>query len=74
MIDYKENGVRLMKLRGITPIREVAKAVGVSPGAYCMYESGKRNPRDEVKIRIANYFGVPVGDIFILEKFTHSKQ
>ena len=66
MINYKENGIRLMKLRGDKPIREVAEAINVSPGAWCMYESGKRNPRDEVKIRIAKYFGVQVTDIFVL--------
>jgi len=66
MIDYKENGVRLMKLRGDKTIKEVAEAINVSPGAYCMYESGKRNPRDEVKIRIGKYFGVPAAEIFQL--------
>ena len=66
MLNTIENGKRLRKLRGNKPIKEVAEAVGVSAGAYCLYESGKRNPRDEVKIKIASYFGVKAADIFLL--------
>lgn len=55
---------KLRQLRGDKSREEVADAVGVSPSAWGMYESGHRVPRDDAKIRIANYFGVPIQDIF----------
>ena len=42
----------------------LAKAVGVSFSALCMYETGRRVARDEVKLRLADYYGVPVESIF----------
>lgn len=59
-----EIGRRLRDLRGSRTIRDTAAAVNVSPSAWYMYENGDRIPRDEVKIRIAEYFGVKVADIF----------
>ena len=38
--------------------------MGVSFSALCMYETGRRIARDEVKLRLAGYYGVPVEDIF----------
>lgn len=55
---------KLIKLRGKRTQAEVAKAIGVSVSAICMYESGDRIPRDEVKVRIAKYYGKTVGEIF----------
>lgn len=55
---------KLIKLRGKRTQAEVAEAVGVSVSAICMYESGDRVPRDEVKCRIAKYYGKTVGEIF----------
>ena len=59
-----ETGRRLRELRGSRTIRDVAAAVKVSPSSWYLYELGDRIPRDEVKIRIADYFGVKVADIF----------
>ena len=73
MLDRITTGNRLLALRGNKTVREVSAAIGVSPGSWCMYESGKRTPRDEVKIRIAQYFGVEVSDIFFPKKLKHSK-
>lgn len=42
----------------------VAEDLGISMSALCMYETGNRIPRDEIKIRIAEYFNVPVESIF----------
>jgi len=53
----------LRKRRNETQI-EVAKAVGVSGGAYGMYETGERIPRDEVKAKLSDHFGVTVQAIF----------
>lgn len=49
--------------RGITQ-SEVAKSVGISLSAITNYELGVRIPRDEVKIKLANYYGVSVESIF----------
>lgn len=42
--------------------------IGISQNAIAMYETGKRIPRDEIKIRIAEYFHVPVESIFFPKK------
>ena len=63
-MDAHRIGKRLVALRGARRREEVAKAVGVSFSALCMYETGRRIARDEVKLRLAGYYGVPVEDIF----------
>ena len=37
---------------------ELAKAVGVSPSAIGMYETGEREPSFEIEEKIADYFNV----------------
>ena len=63
-MDAHRIGKRLVALRGARRREEVAKAVGVSFSALCMYETGKRIARDAVTVRLADYSGVPVEDIF----------
>lgn len=43
---------------------ELATALGISVSNIGMYETGKRIPRDEVKISMAKFFGVDVSYIF----------
>ena len=57
-------GIKLRELRGARSAEEVAKALGVTQQAVYMYERGERIPRDEIKIRIAKYFGRTVTEIF----------
>ena len=57
-------GERLRSLRGSRSQEEVAKAVRVSQSAICAYEKDERVPRDDVKIRIANYYKRSVAFIF----------
>ena len=57
------------RLRGIRTERgesmeDVARSIGVSNSAIGMYEGGQRVPRDEIKIKIAEHFGMPVETIF----------
>lgn len=66
MFNAQENGRRLRELRGNRRIETVAAAVNISASSLAMYESGKRNPRDEVKIALADYFGTTVNDIFFV--------
>lgn len=49
-------------------IEELSRAVETSSSAIAMYETGKRIPRDEIKIRIAEHFSVPVESIFFPAK------
>ena len=67
-----ENGQRLTELRGNQPRESVAAAVKISVSTLAMYELGQRNPRDEVKCSLANYYGVRVSDIFFPDE-VHSK-
>ena len=55
---------KLRLLRGEKSQAEVARAVGISDSAMSAYENGERVPRDEVKIRLANYYGKTVQEIF----------
>lgn len=49
-------------------LEELASELCISQSAVGMYETGQRIPRDEIKIRIAEYFGVPVEAIFFPRK------
>lgn len=55
---------RLINLRGEKTQLEVAKALGISQSTYAMYETGRRIPTDEIKIKISVYYGTSVQDIF----------
>lgn len=55
---------RLVSLRGNTPQSQVAESCGISDSALSSYENGERIPRDEVKIRLAKYYGVTVQSLF----------
>ena len=57
-------GEKLRKLRGDRSQEFMAKEVGVTKSSWAMYERNERVPRDEIKIRIANYFHLTVGEIF----------
>lgn len=55
---------RLVDLRGNKPRTEVALANGISVSALAMYETGKRIPRDEIKLSLARYYKTSVEYIF----------
>lgn len=57
---------RLINLRGERTQLEVAKALGISQSTYAMYETGRRIPTDEIKIKISVYYGTSVQDIFLI--------
>lgn len=61
-------GSKLRELRGDRSQAEVAKALMVSDSALSAYETGERVPRDDVKRRIAKFYGKTVGEIFFDEK------
>lgn len=55
---------RLVAARGNRRREEVAAAVGISLSAIAMYETGERTPRDEIKVRLANFYGKTVQELF----------
>ena len=65
-MDTSKIAARLVALRGSKTQVEVAKALGIGQSTYAMYESGKRIPTDEIKMKIAKYFNCTVQDIFFL--------
>ena len=54
----------LVDLRGSKSRAEVAAALNLSVSAVAMYENGDRIPRDETKLKIAEYYGKSVEEIF----------
>lgn len=64
MYNMKKNGERLLALRGSLSRAKVAADNGISASALTMYELGLRNPRDEVKISLAQYYKTSVEAIF----------
>lgn len=63
---------KLKALRGKRTQVEVAEAVGITPSAYAMYESGQRIPRDDTKVKLAKYFNKSIKFIFF-DDDTHSE-
>lgn len=63
-MDAKVIGARLLELRGNRSREKVARDLGVSISAISMYENGERIPRDEIKLKIANYYKKSVQEIF----------
>lgn len=57
-------GEKLRELRGCRTATGVAKDLGISYSALLKYENDERNPSDEVKVRIANYYKKSVQSIF----------
>lgn len=57
-------GEKLRELRGEKSQSEIANEIGVTKSSWAMYERNERVPRDEVKIRIANFFNKSVQEIF----------
>lgn len=62
-MNYERVAENLINLRNGRR-EEVAKAVGISISTLQMYENGQRIPRDNIKIKLANFYGVTVQTIF----------
>lgn len=57
-------GEKLRMMRGERSQQSVADAVRITKSALSMYERDERRPRDEVKLRLAAFFGVSVSELF----------
>lgn len=64
MLTNETVGKRLRALRGIRTKKQVAEAIGVSFSSYVKYERDERKVNDDVKIRIAKFYGKSVESIF----------
>ncbi|QWG33336.1 helix-turn-helix domain-containing protein [Bacillus mycoides] len=54
----------LVTLRGEKTRGKVAESIGISVSTLQMYENGQRIPRDNIKVRLADFYGVTVQSIF----------
>jgi DNA-binding XRE family transcriptional regulator len=50
----------------------LADEIGVTESAVFFYEAGERTPRDDKKVAIAKFFGVPVAEVFFADEATNS--
>ena len=57
-------GETLKKLRGNKSQTQVAKDLDITVSSYSNYENDYRIPKDEVKKKIAIYYGKTVEEIF----------
>ena len=57
MTNFNEMMKFLRTSRNVTQ-SELARAIGVSPSAVGMYETGERQPNFEIEEKIADYFNV----------------
>ncbi len=59
-------GKKLRELRTSQKLtrEELAGKLGASVSAIAMYENGERTPRDEMKYKIAVFFGVSLESLF----------
>ncbi len=57
-------GKILVELRGQKTQEEVARSLEIATSTLAMYETEKRTPRDSIKIKIAEYYGKTVQEIF----------
>lgn len=60
----QEIGECLRTLRGTKTTNEVCLALNISRSALAMYETGKRVPRDEIKVKLAQYYKTSIESIF----------
>lgn len=63
-MDRSTIGNKLRDLRGEMTLEKVAADLGISVSALNMYELGNRIPRDEIKIKIADYYKTSVDSLF----------
>lgn len=67
MVPSKIIAERLIDLRGDRAKQDVANAIGISYSALSMYERGERVPRDDIKLRLAQYYDRSVEEIFFAD-------
>lgn len=66
-------GKKLRELRGIRTRTGVSKETGIPYSSLEAYECGTREPGSRVKVKLAEYYGLPVEAIFYTHKY-YSKE
>ena len=62
-------GNKLRILRGDLDVKSVSSSIGVSESSWKKYEREERIPRDEVKLKIADFFKTSVQEIFFSKEW-----
>lgn len=70
MLDGLTIAKRLKDLRAGQSREQVARECKISLSALGMYEAGRRIPRDEVKVRLAQFYHKSVEEIFFAQNVT----
>jgi transcriptional regulator with XRE-family HTH domain len=65
MLEKRDLGKAIRRLRGDRTQRECAEAAGISASSWSLYESGERDPRPAMRRRISKGLGV---DLRVLEE------
>ncbi|MEK5013625.1 transcriptional regulator [Bacillus toyonensis] len=63
-MNKRKVAANLVNLRNGKSREEIAEAIGISVSTLQMYENAQRIPRDSIKIKLANFYGVTVQSIF----------
>lgn len=56
--------ITLREARGKKTLAEVAEAMGLHEASISLYESGKRTPKDYMKVKLANYYNKGILELF----------
>jgi transcriptional regulator with XRE-family HTH domain len=59
--------LRTHRHRGRLTLKEVAEAIGVDVSSVSRWESGEREPRRFRRSALAEFYGVPVNELFPLD-------
>lgn len=62
--------LKALRIQKKSTQQKAADDIGITKSALAMYERDERVPRDEIKIRIANYYGESVQSIFLAREST----
>ena len=57
--------IEARKQANLSPVT-VCNACGISETALRAYETGKRIPRDSIKVSLANLYQIPLSQLFFL--------
>lgn len=64
-VDMKKAGQTLRELRGIRTRTGVSRELCIAYSTLQAYEEGTRTPSGRIKEMLADYYGVPVEEIFV---------
>ena len=60
-----KNNLKALRLGLRLTIEDVAETLGIHKNTYRQYENGERNMKPETMIAVAEFFNIPVDEIFL---------